>query len=113
MVAFRTRRQLKLAKFMGTGLRAHGTPHQALTSFDMRTYSHTVQWAQVAHRVGYEGAAWMSHRCDDTVAVALFGDRIASDVLAADASVAKIFSILTDRNWLTDMCLPLGIRVRW
>lgn len=55
----------------------------------------------------------MSNRCNDTVAVALFGDRIASDALAADASVAKIFSRLTDRNWLTDMCLPLGIRVRW
>ena len=113
MAAFRTTRQLKLAKFMGTGLRALGTTHQALTSSDMRTYPQTVQWAKAAHRAGFEGVAWMSNRCNDSVAVALFGDRIASDALAADASVAKIFSRLTDRNWLTDMCLPLGIRVRW
>src|SRR5699024_9394000 len=113
MAAFRPLRQLKLAKFMRTGLRALGTTHQTLTSSDMRTYPQTVQWVQAAHRARYEGVAWMSNRCNDTVAVVLFGDRVASDALAPDDSVAKIFSRLTDRNWLADMCLPLDIRVRW
>lgn len=111
--AFRTRRELKLAKFMGTGLRGLGTTHQALTSSDMRTYPQTVQWAQAAHRAGFEGAAWMSNRCNDTVAIVLFGDLIEADAIVPDASVARIFSRLSDRNWLADVCLPLGIRVRW
>ncbi|GAA4119196.1 RES family NAD+ phosphorylase [Enteractinococcus coprophilus] len=113
MAAFRTRRTLKLAKFMGTGLRALGTTHQALTSSDMHTYPKTVRWAQAAHRAGYEGVAWMSNRCNDTVAVVLFGDRVESDALVADPSVARIFSRMPDRNWLADICFPLGIRVRW
>lgn len=98
---------------MGPGLRALGTTHQAHTSSDMRTYPQTVQWAQAAHRAGFEGVAWMSNRCNDTVAIVLFGDRIAADAIVPDASVARIFSRLSDRNWLADVCLPLGIRVRW
>lgn len=113
MAGLRTNRELNLVKFMGTGLRALGTTHQALTSSDMRTYSQTVQWAEAAHRAGFDGAAWMSNRCNDTVAVVLFGDRVEPDALSADASVARIFSRQTDRDWLTDMCFPLGIRVRW
>lgn len=37
MAGLRTNRELNLVKFMGTGLRALGTTHQALTSSDMRT----------------------------------------------------------------------------
>ncbi|GAA2029165.1 hypothetical protein GCM10009720_06290 [Yaniella flava] len=113
MAGLRTNRELSLAKFMGTGLRALGTTHQELTSSDMWTYTHTVQWAEAAHRAGFDGAAWMSNRCNDTVAVVLFGDRIEPDALSLDDSVAKIFSRHIDRQWLTDMCFLLGIRVRW
>lgn len=113
MSGLHTNRDLNLAKFMGTGLRALGTTHQALTSSDMRTYSQTVQWAEAAHRAGFDGAAWMSNRCNDTAAVVLFGDRVEADGLSADSSVARIFSRQTDRDWLTDMCFPLGIHVRW
>lgn len=113
MAGLRTHRDLNLAKFMGTGLRALGTTHQALTSSDMRTYSKTVQWAQAAHRAGLDGAAWMSNRCNDTVALVLFGDRVEPGALSSDPTVARIFSRQTDREWLTDICLPLGIRVRW
>lgn len=112
MAAFRTGRQLTLAKLMGTGLRALGTTHQAVTSSDVSSYPDTVQWAQAAHRAGFEGLAWMSNRCNDTVAIVLFGDRITPETLIPDLSVAKIFSRLPDRNWLADMCLPLGVQVR-
>lgn len=37
MAGLHTNRDLNLAKFMGTGLRALGTTHQALTSSDMRS----------------------------------------------------------------------------
>lgn len=113
LVGLRTNRELNVAKFMGTGLRAVGTTHQALTSSDMRTYSQTVKWAEAAHRAGFDGAAWMSNRCNDTAAVVLFGDRVEAGGLSPDASVARIFSRQTDRDWLTNMCFPLGIRVRW
>lgn len=113
LVGIRVNRELNLAKFMGTGLGALGTTHQALTSSDMRTYSQTVKWAEAAHRAGFDGAAWMSNRCNDTAAVVLFGDRVEAGGLSPDASVARIFSRQTDRDWLTNMCFPLGIRVRW
>lgn len=113
MVELRTQRKLQLAKFMGTGLRALETTHQALTSSDMRTYTPTVRWAEAAHRAGFDGAAWMSNRCNDTVAVVLFGNRVEPEALSTDVSVARIFSRQADREWLTDMCFPLGISVRW
>lgn len=113
LAALRTRRPLNLAKFMGTGLRALGITHQALTSSDMRTYPETVQWAKAAHRAGFEGVAWMSNRCNDTVAIVLFGDRVEAAAVTSEASVARIFSRLPDRNWLADLCLRLGIQVRW
>lgn len=113
MAGLRAHRKLRLAKFMGTGMLALGTTHQTLTSSDMRTDAQTVQWSEAAHGAGFDGAAWMSNRCNDTVAVVLFGDRVEPDALSPDASVARIFSRQTDREWLTDMCFPLGIRVRW
>lgn len=113
MSGLRTQRKLQLAKFMGTGLRALGATYQALTSSDMRTYTQTVQWAEAAHRAGFDGVARMSNRCNDTVAVVLFGERIEPEALSIDTSVARIFSRQTDREWLTNMCFPLGISVRW
>lgn len=113
LAGLRPSRDLRLARFMGTGLRALGTTHQTVTSSDRRSYPDTVQWARAAHRSGFDGAAWMSNRCNDTVAVVLFGDRLAPGELAADPGVAMIFNRQEDREWLSDMCQPLGIRVRW
>lgn len=104
---------LRLVSFMGVGLRALGTTHQSLTSTDPLQYPQTVQWAQAAHAAGYEGAAWMSNRCNDAIAVVLFGDRVAPNDLVADADVARIFSREVDRTWLSAFCLPMNIEVRW
>lgn len=85
----------------------------ALSYATERYNMETVQWAEAAHRAGFDGAAWMSNRRNDTAAVVLFGDRVEADGLSADSSVARIFSRQTDRDWLTDMCFPLGIHVGW
>lgn len=35
-----------------------------------------VGWAEVAHRAGLDGTAWMRNRCNHTVAIVQFGDRV-------------------------------------
>lgn len=109
----RPTRNLHLASFMGTGLRRLGTDHGAVTSTGPDRYPQTVHWAEAAHRAGFEGVAWMSNRCNDAVAVVLFGDRVRAGDIAPDEGVARIFRRRVDREWLTDLCARLHITVRW
>ncbi|WP_342592822.1 RES family NAD+ phosphorylase [Paeniglutamicibacter kerguelensis] len=109
--AFTTRRPLTLANFMGTGLRRLRLEHGQLTSTDSRHHGITVQWARAAHRAGFDGLIWMSHRCNTDQAIVLFGDRVRSGDLSLDPGYARIFSNPTDRDWLVDMCTPLHVEV--
>lgn len=111
MGRFRPARDLKLAKFMGTGLRQLGLEHGQLTSTGRLDYPVTVQWAEAAHRAGFEGVIWMSHRCNTDEAIMLFGDRVAVSDLEIDAGYARYFGNPTDQDWLVDMCTPLNIEV--
>lgn len=113
LAGLRPVRDLRLASFKGAGLRALGTSHQHVTSTDPMQYPQTVRWAEAAHSAGFEGAAWMSNRCNDAVAVVLFGDRVSPEDLAADSTVARIFRRQVDREWLSDLCQPLNVVVRW
>ena len=111
MGAFTAVRPLKLAKFMGTGLRRLRLEHGQLTSTDPRHYGITVQWAKAAHRAGFDGLIWMSHRCNTDQALVLFGDRVAPGELELEPGYARIFSNPADRDWLVDMCTPLHVEV--
>lgn len=113
LAGLRPTRQLALASFKGTGLRALGTTHGEVTSTAPERYHQTVLWAKAAHTAGFDGVAWMSHRCNDTVAVALFGDRVLAGDLAVDNEVARFFRRQVDREWLTDLCTRMNVTVRW
>lgn len=106
-------RSLRLASFKGLGLRALGTDQSDVSETGPDRYEETVLWAQAAHLAGFDGVAWMSHRCNSDIAVMLFGDRVQKGDLQADSGVARIFRRPIDREWLTDLCVGMHITVRW
>jgi hypothetical protein len=106
-------RTLRLASFMGTGLRALRVTAEDITATAASRYGETVDWAQAAHAAGYDGAAWMSYRCNTDVAYVFFGDRVLETDLELDPSMARAFALEPDRAWLSDFCEPLHIDVRW
>ncbi|MEV4901955.1 RES domain-containing protein [Citricoccus sp. NPDC055426] len=106
-------RALRLASFKGLGLRALGTDQTEVSETGPDRYEETVSWAKSAHLAGFDGVAWMSHRCNSDVAVMIFGDRVDAADLEQDDGVAKIFRRQVDREWLTDLCAGLHITVRW
>ncbi len=108
-----TKKDLVLASFMGTGLRALGVEAEELTASEAAYYGETVKWAKAAHEAEYDGIVWMSHRCNTDHAYIFFGDRVASDDLRIETSGARAFALEPDLAWLTDLCGPLRIEVRW
>lgn len=106
-------RPLTLAAFMGTGLRALKVEAGDITATTADRYGETVAWAEAAHRAGFDGAVWMSHRCNTDHAYVLFGDRVGSDDLVVDPTVARAFGLDPDRAWLTDFCAALHVDIRW
>ncbi len=106
-------RDLRLAKFMGTGLRTLKVEAHDITATTAARYGETVHWAAAAHAAGLDGAVWMSHRCNTDRAYALFGDRVDTAQLTVDSRWARAFALETDLAWLTDLCTPLHIDVRW
>lgn len=112
MALIRPTRDLKLASFMGTGLRRLKATHDQISSTDALGYSATVLWAKAAHEAGLDGAIWMSNRCNADRAVVLFGDRVAESELDQASDFARVFDLGPDRSWLVDFCAPLHIDVR-
>lgn len=104
------RRDVRLAKFNGLGLRQLGVGASDLTDTDAADYRRTVLWARAAHKAGFDGLAWTSHKCDDTRAVVLFGDRC-EDAVEQDSSFACVFQIGVDLDWLITICDPLHVDV--
>lgn len=76
MTALETRRDVKLAMLMGTGLRRLKVAPQDITATNGNVYDRTVLWAQAAHAAGFEGLAWMSARDNTAEAYVFFGDRV-------------------------------------
>lgn len=104
-------RDLRLASFMGTGLRALRVEARDLIDSDPTTYPDTVHWAAAAHAAGFDGAAWMSKRCNTERAYVLFGDRVdTSDLKIAD-DYARVFAAGPDLDWLVDLCGPMHVEV--
>lgn len=113
MALLRPARQLRLASFMGLGLRRLKVEHQDITSTGPGRYGETVLWGQAAHQAGFDGAIWMSNRCNTDTAVVLFGDRVKDGDLVQDPGFGRLFEMEPDRAWLTDLCVPLHVQVRW
>jgi hypothetical protein len=106
-----TGRDLRLASFMGTGLRKLKVEARDLTDSDPTTYGDTVHWAAAAHAAGFDGVSWMSKRCNTDRAYVLFGDRVEPADLEIDPAYARVFTQGPDRDWLIDLCGPLHIEV--
>lgn len=111
MCLLRPARDLRLASFMGTGLRRLGVRASDLTDTPASQYVHTVAWAEAAHAAGYDGAVWMSNRCNTDEAYVLFGDRVGPSDLVLDESYARAFSLPVDLDWLVDFCVPFRVDV--
>lgn len=112
MALIRPTRDLKLASFMGTGLRRLKATHDQISSTDALGYPTTVLWAKAAHEAGLDGVIWMSSRCNTDRAVVLFGDRVRESELDQSPDFARVFDLGPDRSWLVDFCAPLHIDVR-
>lgn len=104
-------RDLRLARFMGTGLRRLGVSQRELTDTPMSHYPRTNRWARAAHDAGFDGIVWMSKKCNDSEAYVLFGDRVASSDLEIDPSFARVFLSGSGFDWLVDFCTPLKVEV--
>lgn len=103
-------RGLRLASLRGVGLRRLRVEAREVTDTDATEYPRTVAWAQAAHSAGYDGLAWTARRCNDSRAVALFGDRC-GDAISQDSSFARIFQTGPGLDWLIATCDPLHVDV--
>lgn len=104
-------RDLRLASFMGLGLKALQVQNSQLIDTPPTTYNRTVAWAQAAHDAGYDGVAWMSRRCNSDRAYALFGDRVEPADLNIDPAFGHVYGAGDGLDWLIRFCAPLHIDV--
>lgn len=103
-------RDLKVAALHGTGLRQVKASADDISNSPASTYDQTVKWAEAAHAAGFDGLAYMSRQCNDTLAYVFFGDRC-GDAFTQDNSSSRVFATGPDQAWLIDMCVPLHIDV--
>lgn len=106
-----TRRELRLASFLGLGLRALGVNATDVTVTDAARYPETVRWADAAHRAGFDGVAYMSRLCNSDQAYAFFGDRVSASDFDVLPNRSRLFALPSDREWLTDFCAPYTVEV--
>jgi RES domain len=111
MASLTIRREIRLASFLGTGLRALRVEARQLTDTAGESYPKTRKWAEAAHRAGYEGLAWMSRRNNSDRAYVFFGDRVESNDLDVVPESGKIFALGPGQDWLIDLCGPMHIDV--
>ncbi|CAN5378892.1 hypothetical protein BH09ACT10_BH09ACT10_04470 [soil metagenome] len=109
--AITTTRPMRLASFMGTGLRRLGIEDRDLTDTEAVHYRRTVSWAEAAHAAGLDGIVWMSRRCNTDRAYVLFGDRVVEGDLLVANDVGRVFAAGPDLDWLIDLCAPHRVEV--
>lgn len=116
-VRLEVRRELTLAAFMGDVDRRLDVSIHDVTEVadkaDPDKYDQTVDWAEAAYREGFDGCVWMTERFNSQKAYVLFGDRVTAGALMPLPDHPRTFGLPADRAWLTDMCAPLNIEVRW
>ena len=105
-------RDLRLAKFMGDGLRRLGVDASQLTGTGAGDYGKTAAWAVAAHRAGFDGIAWMSPRENTAAAYLLFGDRVGvRDVRLAPHGLGPFTPPAPGFDWLSTYCARVGVDV--
>lgn len=107
----RPTRDLRLARFMGTGLRKLQVETRQLTDTPSSQYEHTNKWAEAAHAAGFDGIVWMARKCNTDEAYVLFGDRVHNIDIKSDPSFARIFVSGQGFDWLVDFCTHLHVEV--
>jgi hypothetical protein len=77
------RRDLQLVALHGTGLRRVQVTHGELIDCDAAHYAETVPWSDALHDVAArpDGLCWRSRQHNDSLALMLFGSRVAEDDL--------------------------------
>jgi len=70
------RRDLRLARLHGHGLRRLEVGRRELLDSEADGYSATRLWAQALHRCQVDGLVWVSRLHDTSRALILFGDRV-------------------------------------
>lgn len=106
------RRTVRLAKFMGDGLRRLGITPQQLTATSGDVYHRTVLWARAAHAAGFDGISWMSARDNTAAAFLLFGDRVGPDDLSrSDRGLGPFTPGAPGFTWLSGYCARVGVEL--
>lgn len=111
MAGVTSRREIRLASFLGTGLRALRIEAHQLTDTPGESYPQTRKWADAAHRAGFEGIAWMSKRNNSDRAYMFFGDRVTANDFDVVPGSGRIFAAGSDQDWLIDLCSPMHVDV--
>lgn len=111
MSQLRTNRDLRLASFLGLGLRRLGVTADQVTTTAAAHYDRTVLWAQAAHEAGFDGLVYMSRQCNSDRAHVFFGDR-ANDAFDLDPLYRWDFGDPLDGlPKLITFCNALGVEV--
>lgn len=111
MAAMEIKREVRLASFLGTDLRALRVTPEQLTTTPGENYPQTRKWAEAAHAAGFDGIAWMSRQDNSGRAYMFFGDRVTENDFEVVPGSGRIFAVGPDRDWLTDLCAPMHIEV--
>jgi hypothetical protein len=111
MAALEIEREVRLASFLGTDLRALKVAPEQLTTTPGENYPQTRKWAEAAHAAGFDGVAWMSRQDNSDRAYMFFGDRVTEDDFTVVPGSGRIFAVAPDREWLADLCTPMHIEV--
>ena len=111
MAALEIKKDVRLASFLGTDLRALRVSPDQLTTTPGENYPQTRKWAEAAHDAGFDGIAWMSRQDNSDRAYMFFGDRVTENDFEVVPGSGRIFAVGPDRDWLTDFCAPMHIEV--
>lgn len=88
------RRNLTLVQLHGHGLNRLGVSRAELIDSTARQYARTASWAAVLHarKRDADGLVWVSRKHDTSLALVLFGDRVARGDLEVVKSPLPLFS---------------------
>lgn len=111
MAALEIKREVRLASFLGTDLRALRVTPEQLTTTPGENYGQTRKWAEAAHAAGFDGIAWMSRQDNSGRAYMFFGDRVMGTDFEVMPDSGRLFAVGQDRDWLINFCAPLHIEV--
>lgn len=107
-------RDLRVARFHSDGLRRLGVFGSELTDTVADDYSETVRWAEAAWAHGLDGVGYMCRHYNSSMAVCLFGDRVAARDLRVDPAHAetRAFIVPRDAEWLARLAFDMRVVVR-